>query len=552
MTARAKTVLEVLERTGGRSGEAALWATIMHTVARGLQGPSRVGPLSKLDVVYDRQSNSLSPAAKDILKGLVDAYFEIPVERLKPMTGVSLSRRRIDETMTNQVLRESRIASKILDGAMRRVTVLGISEVLPESPKGYVLGQEIQISGGFFDKSLAKNKIIFGGYFFPPDQKAYGELPPVSPTKATTTLLTTNVPTWDQIVQLNNSLGLAYPPSHPVYMTVRVELESGRSTEKVEFKEFQEPYTVPATPKPVITAFTPPSCLAGQSVIVTGSNLPGGSGGVFEFTPLNPPRPTFTKWIDSEFISSTQVRLNLPPLMEPGMYQVQVPPSNYEYSTQSDIYFFEVRPFRYKADFLTIHCIDESDSPVEDLPFVPDEAGDDEIYTEWMIASDDGQVWTKKSSLYDGFDDGTIMSYNSTDMSVFHVSGNPHPVTQALAIVTSLKETEETDVKAGQKALDVIAGLALVVAELAVAAQNVLVAAIAAATATVIEIFNKIYPNLFGGEQSLGTQTRLWRADQLYNITNNPERRFAGTLPFPNSDNVGSYEVAYEIRRMSD
>lgn len=252
-------------------------------------------------------------------------------------------------------------------------------------------------------------------------------------------------------------------------------------------------------------------------------------------------------------------RFTLPVDVVPGDYWLQlvmgdapggpstgiwlIPPV-FEEGPETLVADFRVKACKFAVRFDTIHCLDESD-PETTFGF---DTIDDEVFTECAIVADD-MAWAKASKVFENFDDGETEAFPGTHAAIYPVGGGFGEVRVALGLQTELYETNDGDVQAWQKTMGVVSNLATKVGKLLLDLGQIKAAAIAAAVAAIAEAISAI-AGLFGGSDSLGSHALVWTARELQEKTNNASRSFGGTLQFHNSDDDGSYDVAYTVSRL--
>jgi len=331
---------------------------------------------------------------------------------------------------------------------------------------------------------------------------------------------------------------------------------------------------------PEITTVKPQGQLPGRRVIVEGRNIgdvkildpgklsngePVTTGKSGKFSPILKLIPSTNEQNEvllpvtiikpSPVDGIGQLEFFIPKTCIPGDYWLQleigipvgIPLFDYEFPNgkESLAVDFKVLAHKYKVNFNTIHCIDESDP--EKALFVNIS---DEIVTQWEIGAD-GKGWFKNTGEYDEFDDGETQSYSLKDSAVFMTDNSFGEVKATLVIVTDLYESNESDVQQAQGALNLTAEAGNAIAKVLLSAGVPTAAAIAEAAASVASALSTfIGIGGFGGFNNLGRQQLVWSAEQLQNLTDNPDRRFSGQLNFLNSDDDGSYRLSYTVSRL--
>lgn len=276
----------------------------------------------------------------------------------------------------------------------------------------------------------------------------------------------------------------------------------------------------------------------GHTLLITGANFQADSPRAFwqsaDPAISDPAAAYFAS--DASWLSATQLKVTAPEWLVafPGEYLIAVTGKGQGLSNWVPV---TIRPYSYRVEFTQIECVDESD---------PEGWGDDEIVTQWVIASGT-DAWAKNTGEYAGFSDGTKKDYTVADRVVFPPAGGVSPVSDYLLIVTKLWEWDEGDVEATVKFLQdaskAIGGILSAYYGAAASAAGEIVA-------KVLGSLEKVFVWLFGDPDALGEKTLRWSCLDLASRTNNVNRGFKGTLEFLNDDDTGSYRLHYRVARV--
>lgn len=526
-----------------------LFGVVMHTIQRGLSLPAgqRNTPLDK---AFDEALKRHPGINRQVLQQLVQDYQQLPPQIRAKLSPAGVNLDRIDQPINLQTLRLSPGVASTQRFEMPRVRAVDITKSPPpdvlrrlypnqfwvlstpyvrsiqpaRGGQGYDPGQTITLQGKNFESDKTRNSVVV---FKEMAGGSFGELTRLTPTVCSPTAIELSLPS-----------NLA-----PGRYLLRVDCT--RSNGKVEQGNLvMLPVRQPPPPAPVIQSISPSAQYAGKKVLINGANFLAQTGYAWVwFKPMDgqsllvsetscpaaPGEPTVRT--NARILNATQMELTLPATLLPGHYMVVTQTGG---GSTSNWVECEIRPFRYKVNFLDIHCKDESD---------PEWAGGDEIVTAWVIMADE-MAWSKSTGEYTGFDDGDTKNYNPADRSVFLPGAGGGEVKQALAISTTVFEWDAGDAKAASDVIGFIGDLA----------ANILKAfkmeGIAAVIKMITPLIQKLVAWLGGNPDNLGTRTLAWSALDLLELTNSPQRRYIGELNFDNSDDDGSYRLRYEILRI--
>ncbi|MDW8320543.1 MAG: IPT/TIG domain-containing protein [Armatimonadota bacterium] len=393
-----------------------------------------------------------------------------------------------------------------------------IVRIEPPATTGYEAGQKLTLIGWGFSPNKTDNtirlfKTLVGG--------SQGELTTMHPSVCSTEVIEFNLPSRME------------PGQYAVQVSVKKD--SGVvDTNRVEFS-----IKSPPPPAPVIDSIAP-SQYPGRKAIITGRNfqktsnpmlgvwfLPMDEQPLVNYVMFEGEKAAFTL---GNVLSDTQMEITIPNTLLPGNYQVVTAVGG----QVSNRLVYPVRAYRYQVNFLKLRCVDESD---------PERWGSDEVVTTWVIARDT-EAWAKNTGEYGDMDDGDERNYAPGDRVVFLPGAGPGEVKMVLAIGTSLYEWDAGDVKAANQVIGFVADLATrLLNYFGMKSIGEIVQALKG-------VVQKLISWLGGDPDHLGTRYIAWTALDLLQATNNPQRRFTGTLQFRNNDDTGSYDVIYEVIRV--
>ncbi len=291
----------------------------------------------------------------------------------------------------------------------------------------------------------------------------------------------------------------------------------------------------PPTPTPEITSISPPRQEPSQWVVISGRNFQPGKDHYVRMELLDLAEPRL--WVEKAQAtsSSTQLRVQLPASLIAGNYMFQVAISR---TPVSDAIAYTVGTPRYRIVFERIKCVDESN---------PEWWGSDEIVTFWTVTAD-GDVWTKNTDEYGGFDDGDLKNYKAADRNIFRIDGSWGEIQYGMLLVTQLYEWDVGDVHAMQ---DFVGFMGHVAAGLASLSGGLPLAAVIEAVAWLMKQVIGAIASWFGGDPDhLGTEELYLSYHDLQRLVP-PGGSYARSLHFYNSGSTGSYRLYYRITRAS-
>lgn len=250
-------------------------------------------------------------------------------------------------------------------------------------------------------------------------------------------------------------------PSNLVPGRYMLRVDCTRSDGKTEqSNQVVLPVREPPPPAPVLQSISPSAQYAGEKMLINGADfLPQANyAGVWlkpmedqplavSVTPCPAALGERTVPATARILNARQMELTLPVYLMPGRYLMVTQIAGAGVSNWAEC---EVRPFRYKVNFLDIYCKDESD---------PEWAGGDEIVTAWVVMADD-MAWSKSTDEYTGFDDNDTQSYKPADRSVFVPNAGAGEVKQFLVISTTVFEWDAGDAKAASEVIGFVGDLA--------------------------------------------------------------------------------------------
>jgi len=304
-------------------------------------------------------------------------------------------------------------------------------------------------------------------------------------------------------------------------------------------------------PRPTIQSVSPQPQYPGRRVLVTGSNF--GANTSFYWELLDYGGAHYATSRDIRRLSPTQLELTIPQSVLPGHYRIAAWTHLADTSSPlSEWVTVTVKAPQYRVEFTNMTCLDESNPERLCLPIVGcTNAYHDELVTFWAISAD-ADVWAKNTGEYGEFDEPEVKNYAGNDRFIFPIEADQsRQVRQVLFIGTTLFEWDAGDVRAAQDALGFLADLA---PEIGTAIGSLFGSPEAGGeageiVAKVLEAVSILIGWLGGDPDGLGEKDLSWTALDLQARTANPTQSFGGTLSFLNSDDVGSYRLAYTVRR---
>ncbi len=527
----------------------ALTPIIMHTIERGLQGSRRQGT-SPLDEVFDRVLQRHPEIDRALLQRLVTDYKAIPASirtRRLPASLANLDPGRPLEVQTIRAAGDlvlavgrsvSRPAPKLTPSTARLSELLKTSDlarpglkppdvyilrIVPAGSGGYEAGQKLTLIGWGFSANKSENtirilKTMAGG--------SQGEFATLNPQVASTEAMEFRVP--DRMD----------PGQYALELVVRTG-GADKTSNRVAFA-----IKAPPPPAPVINSISPAQ-YPGKKVLLTGQHLLQGRSAsdpkqVYSvyFKPMDDQPLVSYLVVEGEQlgcvlaspVNDTNMEVTIPSTLLPGNYQVFIGTG----SSISNRVTYAVRAYRYQVNFVRLKCIDESN---------PEWAGSDEVVTTWVVGRDT-EAWAKNTGEYTEFDDGEEQNYKVGDRTVYMPTGSPGEVKMLLTIATSLYEWDSGDVEAANKVIGFVGDLA---AEILKYFEKPELAVLVKA---LVPLIQKLVAWLGGDPDNLGTRYLAWTALELQQMTDNPQKRFSGTLQFRNSGDTGSYDVTYKVLRV--
>ena len=533
--------------------QSALLPVAMHTLERGLKGPSRKGN-SALDAIFDQVLKRHPGVSKALLQKLVTDWNALPATTRDSVSPPALRKldaaqplqmQTLKPTFMNVVTTNLSKPSLTLDRSWAKVqqNTLGeaktaqplrrvpwmispepvVSRLEPSAPAGgYSPGQSVTVRGYNFSKDKAANTVVI--YKKLGNSKA--EWKRLAPTLATGLAMEVKLPA-----------DIA-PGQH------FIKLEVKKATGKVEVsKHFTDlPIKTPPPPAPKITGISPPDFKPGQDIVISGSNFNFGSAYVYAYfkplegQPLEPYNSVSeingekAGWSLAKVLGPGQVQVEIPETLFPGKYIVAVNNANTGLTNWVE---YDVRPHRFKVNFTQIACKDESDPEGW--------GGSDEVVAAWLVVGDTF-AWNKLSTEYEGFDDGTVKAFHGTDQSVFMVDGSQKEVSQVLAISTLLFEWDSGDVKSANQAIGFVGDLAAAILSYIYGPKA------GAIVQEVVPYIQQVVAWLGGNPDNLGRRDLYFSAYDLYHMTAQ-SKKYVGELNFDNNDDTGSYRLTYEVYR---
>lgn len=524
-----------------------LFGVVMHTIQRGLTQPAgqRNTPLDK---AFDEATKRHPQVSRQVLQQLVQDYQQLPLQVRAKLSPPGVNLERIDQPLNLQTLRllprgaaaqrfeiprvrtvditktsPPEILKRLDPGQFQALSTPFIQSIQPAKiGQGYDPGQTITLVGRNFEPDKTRNIVVVfkqlaGGSF--------GELTRLTPTVSSQTAIELSL------------------PSNLVPGRYLLRADCTRSDGKTEqSNQVVLPVREPPPPAPVIQSISPSAQYAGKRYLNGANFLPRANyAGVWlkpmedqplvvSVTSCPAALGEHTVPATAKILNATQMELTLPAYLMPGRYLVVTQIGGAGVSNWAEC---EVRPFRYRVNFLEIYCKDESD---------PEWAGSDEIVTAWVIVADD-MAWSKSTGEYTGFDNKDTQSYKPADRLVFPQDPGGE-VKQSLVISTTVFEWDAGDAQAASEVIGFVGDLA---ANILKALQKEELAQI---VKMITPLIQKLVAWLGGNPDNLGTQVLVWSAMDLLNLTNNPQRRHSGELHFDNSDDDGSYWLRYEIVRV--
>ena len=374
-------------------------------------------------------------------------------------------------------------------------------------------------------------------------------------------------------------LQVKLPDSLAVASWVRVVVSHAGATEdtnRIRIDRFTVPATATVLASPQLTAILPGNGqLPGREVIVEGRNL--GNAQVMQAGTdilgapattaasikrgasvrlLSPAGPAHDLTLPLTILKPSPVggighaRFTLPVDLTPGDYWMQLvstmavagvelSPPVYDNGPESNAMGFSVRAHQFAVRWDTLSCKDES---------YPEPWGSDELVTQWTVVADDA-AWSKGTGEYTGFDDGDTGQLVGADANAFPVGGGFGAVRIALGLRAEMYESDDGDVKAWQKAMQITGKIASAIGGLLLKLGQPKPAAIAAVVVAISEAVS-LFAGLFEGPDELGSWGLVWSAQQLQTLTDNATRSFGDTLHYDNSDDDGSYSLSYTVTRL--
>lgn len=524
-----------------------LFGLMMLTIERGLTLPA-VQRQTDLDKAFDQALQRHPNVSKELLQQLVNDFKGLSDATRSKAMPKALSGSSPPGSLDPKVISKIVSAIRATGGSTGIAAVAGgkispsstgiggvvspeviaamsnpmIFSIEPQSSSGYDSGQTVTLVGQNFSPNIAENTAsiqeeLAGG--------SKGQVASLSPTVGSTSAL--------KIVLPKN---LA-----PGHYFVQVIVTQGGNVRKSNVVDLF--IKTPPPPPPTIKSISPDPEYAGKKILIQGTNFKASSpiAGVW-FKPMeNQPLISYVTlkgekvaFSVGKVLNNTQMEVTIPPKLMPGRYLVitEIPGAG-----MTQWVDYNVKAYRYKVNFIKIHCKDESD---------PEWAGGDEIVTTWVIGADE-MAWAKstgQSSNYEDFDDGDDGWYTASDRSVFMIDGTASQVKKVLVISTSVYEWDAGDVKAANEVIGFVGDLGAI--GLA-ATGNVEAGAL---VQKLMPYVQKVVAWLGGNPDHLGTRTVAWSSLDLLDNTSNPEGKFTGTLNFDNSDDDGSYSLTYEVLRV--
>jgi hypothetical protein len=236
----------------------------------------------------------------------------------------------------------------------------------------------------------------------------------------------------------------------------------------------------------------------------------------------------------ADFVSTSQLKFEVPPTILPGKYRIAVASQNKPISNWVN---FTVRAPLYRVKFTMITCADESDP----------ETGSDSIRTIWAIGADPGALWVKMAAGYNDFGDHVSKYYKPEHQWVYQPDGQKREVRRYLYVVTSLWEwdsDEDWDERINAT-LGVAADVAMEI-DGGQVSYGELAHYVVEALEELVILFNG-EPNFIGGKGDEVPEL-AFTADILQKLTATVPS-YEGTLPFVGNDDTGSYQLTYKIFR---
>lgn len=453
-----------------------------------------------------------------------------------------------------------------------------LDSIMPKKAKGYLPKESVVLRVRYPDWANASFKVILSTG---DDQKIDGQSLAQDYATLNPKVLGTAKPH-------GTRLQVALPADFRIGSRIRVQVTAGtqaKDTNRMPIARFTVPAVSPVFGSPLITAIKPADGqLPGHQVVIEGHNIgnvrvvsPGSTatGEPAVTTPsvkmachvrlLSPNGADSDVHLPLTVIKPSPVggvgsaRFTLPVDLVPGDYWLQlvigdapgtmpsgiflVPPV-FEAGAETLVHDYTVKACKYEVTFNTMHCVDESNP--ETTLFI--DTIDDEVFSECAIVADE-QAWVKVSKVFTSFDDGETEAFSAADRAIYPITGGFGEVRVGLGLQVEVYESDDEDVQGWQKTMDAVGTLAAKVGKLLLDLGVAKGAAIAGAVAAIAEAISTI-AGLFGGTESLGSRGIVWTAKELQEKTNNASRSFGGTLQFHNSDSMGSYDLAYTVRRM--
>lgn len=527
---------------------------LLHAIERGLGDSTG---RSEMDMAVQRVLRRHPDVPRDLLRRLVDDYRALPEpvrNRGVPQQFLNLpadTPMRLQD-LGNVVFKAKWIASTAKLADLLELTVFAphISGLEPKAAT-YSPGQAVTIQGSNFAKQAAKNKVtIWREHVVDVD---------LNPKKVIVATLTPASASATKLgITLPNTLG-----SDIYYLEVASVGTDGKTRDSnvVSFQTPSSPPSLPPPPPtPTITSITPPGRRPGQKVLVQGTNFGfASSGSGFLRVVVQPmdtnafaaivPTSAYSSPIAGmqfKLLTNTQIEVTFSNNMPPGLYRIAIEHVGNLSKSISNWALYDVRPYKYRVNFLEMRCIDESDPE----KVLGQNIIHDELVTAWVVAAD-LEAWAKNTGEVQGFDDGTVKPYAPGDRAVFVPGGTAGEVGQLLAIATQLHEWDEGDVQAANRVVDFIGDLAGEIAK-ALANSAPTVAAVAAIISMMAPFIQEFVTWAGGNPDFLGERVLAWDALELQQQTANPAGKFGGTLSFHNDDDTVSYDLTYEVARVAE
>lgn len=442
-----------------------------------------------------------------------------------------------------------------------------LDSIMPKAPSGFVPGQMLTLRLRYPDWANATFQVVL----------SWGD--DIDGKSSAQDYATLEPKVLGSAKPGDTRLQVKLPDSLAVTSWVRVVVSHAGATEdtnRMRIDRFTVPATATVLASPELTAILPGNGqLPGREVIVEGRNL--GNAQVMQagtdvfgkpattaasikrgasIRLLSPAGPTHDLTLPLTILKPSpvggigQARFTLPVDLTPADYWMQLvstmagpgvelSPPVYDNGPESNAMGFNVRAHQFAVRWDTLRCKDESD---------PEVWGSDELVTQWTVVADDA-AWSKGTGEYTEFDDGDTGQLVGADANAFPVGGGFGAVRIALGLRAEMYESDDGDVKAWQKAMQITGKVASAIGELLLKLGQPKLAAIAAVVVVISEAVS-LFAGLFEGPDPLGSQELVWSAQQLQTLTDNATRSFADTLHYDNSDDEGSYSLSYTVTRL--